>query len=72
LSSFITEKPGAPQPPPERNVVTVEKRGQTLRLAPEAWRQLKLLAVEREVPSHALLIEAVNDLFRKHGKPPIA
>jgi hypothetical protein len=47
-------------------------RGQTLRLTPEAWRQLKILAAERALPSHTLLIEALNDLFQKYNKPPIA
>jgi hypothetical protein len=47
-------------------------KGQTLRLNRAAWRQLKALALEREQPAHALLVEAVNDLFRKHDKAPIA
>ena len=72
LSSFTAEKPGAQAPEPNEPTAKVRPRGQTLRLTPEAWRQLKILAVERATPSHALLIEAVNDLFRKHGKPPIA
>ena len=38
---------------------------------PEAWKQLKLLALERETSSHDLLIEALNALFRRHGKPPV-
>jgi len=46
--------------------------GQTLRLKPEAWQQLKLLAAEHWCPAHDLLIEAVNDLFEKYGKKPIA
>jgi hypothetical protein len=70
LSSFTTEKPGA-TPPPE-SAPEEAKRGQTLRLSTEAWRQLKLLAIERTTTSHTLLIEAVNALFQKHGKPPIA
>jgi hypothetical protein len=37
-----------------------------------AWRQLKALALEHEQPAHALLVEAVNDLFRKYDKAPIA
>jgi hypothetical protein len=49
-----------------------KKRGQTLRLTPAAWRQLKYLAIDTGRPAHDLLVEAVNDLFRKHGKPPIA
>ena len=51
----------------------VEKRkGQTLRLTRDAWKQLKLLAIEHDRTAHDLLIEAVNDLFGKHGGPPIA
>jgi hypothetical protein len=74
LSTFVAEKPGTavrpatPETPPEKE----KPRGQTLRLNPRAWAQLKLLAVESATSSHDLLIEAVNDLFQKRGKPPIA
>lgn len=73
LSTFVAEKPGVarsagPEGPPEKEKL----RGQTLRLNPRAWAQLKLLAVESATSSHDLLIEAVNDLFQKRGKPPIA
>jgi hypothetical protein len=37
---------------------------------PEASKQLRLLALETTVQS--LLAEALNDLFTKHRKPPIA
>jgi hypothetical protein len=50
----------------------VRLRGQTLRLTEPAWRQLKLLAIEEDRSVHSLLIEAVNDLFRKRGKPEVA
>jgi hypothetical protein len=73
LSTFTAEKPGAASSIESSKTAEKEKpRGQTLRLSPEAWRQLKMLAVERGTTSHALLIEAVNSLFQKHGKPPIA
>lgn len=49
-----------------------KRRGQTLRLSVEAWRQLKRLAVDQDKPAHDLLVEAVNSLFSKHGLPPIA
>ena len=55
-----------------------QRTGQTLRLRKEAWRQLRQLALELEaqrdtrVHQHDLLIEAVNDLFRKYDRPPIA
>jgi hypothetical protein len=49
-----------------------KRKGQTLRLSVEAWRQMKLLSFDKAVTTHDLLIEAVNDLFKKNGKPPIA
>ena len=56
-------------PPP----VEEEKRiGQTLRLPKGAHKQLKQLALDLDKPMHDVLIEAVNDLFTKYGKPPIA
>ena len=48
------------------------RRGQTLRLEPEAWRQLKMLAIEEGRTSHDLLIEAVNLLFDRYNRPTIA
>jgi hypothetical protein len=37
-----------------------------------AKKQLRLLAAEEETTQQALLTEALNDLFRKHGRPPVA
>ena len=48
------------------------RRGQTLRLEPEAWRQLKLLAIDEGKTSHDLLVEAVNLLFDHYNRPTIA
>ena len=78
LAALTLRKPGAvtslPRGEEERDPVErgASIKGQTLRLNMEAWRQLKILAVERALPAHALLVEAVNDLFRKHGKTPVA
>ena len=47
------------------------KKKATATLSTEAHRQLKLLAVDHG-GVEALLIEAINDLFRKHGREPIA
>src|SRR3954451_20740837 len=49
----------------------IGKKKATATLSAEAHRQLKLLAVDHG-GVEALLIEAINDLFRKHGKEPIA
>ena len=48
------------------------RRGQTLRLEPEAWRQLKMLAIEQGTTSHDLLIQAVNLMFDHYNRPTIA
>ena len=37
-----------------------------------AKKQLRLLAADLETSQQALLTEALNDLFRKNHKPPIA
>lgn len=39
---------------------------------PEAAKQFKLMAVQQERTVQALLIEAINDLFAKHGLSRIA
>jgi hypothetical protein len=79
LANLALRKPGdvtrAQRPSSQPATATPEVgpvKGQTLRLNRAAWRQLKALALEREHPAHALLVEAVNDLFRKYDKAPIA
>lgn len=42
------------------------------RLLEAAKRQLDFMAVQDDTIIQALLTEALNDLFRKRGKPPIA
>lgn len=39
---------------------------------PEVGKQLKMMAAEDGTTVQRLLTEALNDLFAKHGKPPIA
>jgi len=54
------------------------RKGVLLRLKPDAWFQLKSMAAEQTISRgeiytmQSALEEAVNDWFRKHGKPPIA
>jgi hypothetical protein len=37
-----------------------------------AKRQLRMMAAEADTTQQDLMTQALNDLFRKHGKPPIA
>lgn len=39
---------------------------------PTVSKQLKQLGLDRDTSTQALLREAINDLFTKYGKPPIA
>jgi hypothetical protein len=39
---------------------------------PAVSKQLKHLGLERDTSTQSLLREAINDLFAKYGKPPIA
>ena len=38
---------------------------------PTVKKQLKLIALEQDTTQAELFREAINDLFRKNGKPPI-
>jgi hypothetical protein len=40
--------------------------------SPETAKQLRRLACERDTTIQSLLAESLNDLFSKHGKPPLA
>jgi hypothetical protein len=46
--------------------------GQTLRLNPHAWEQLKVMAIKQRVNTHDMMVEAINDLFQKYGLDRIA
>jgi hypothetical protein len=84
LSDYAARKPEAPLEhagavvPGASASEEGRRTGQTLRLRKEAWRQLRQLTLELEaernarVHQHDLLIEAVNDLFRKYNRPPLA
>ena len=47
-------------------------RALSLRLNVEAWKQLKHLATDQETSAHALILEGINLIFKKHGKRPLA
>ena len=76
LQTFETKRPepgaaipaATAQSPPSR----VGKKTIAGHFDPAAARQLKALAVDQDRTVQALLGEALNDLFAKHGKPPIA
>lgn len=80
LSGFSSQKaapaPAVSDPVPAADEQAAKKkddrRGMTLRLDPAAWRQLKQVAIDEGRPAHDILIDALNDYFRKKGLSPLA
>ncbi len=60
-----------PEPPPRPAgfyaATRVGKKKVTVALDPAMHKQLKGLALARDTTTEALLVEAINDLFRKYG-----
>ncbi|MCJ2074787.1 hypothetical protein MKK68_03860 [Methylobacterium sp. E-016] len=48
------------------------RKGILVRARPEAWRELKLIALDGERTLQDVMTEAINDVLTKHGKPPVA
>jgi hypothetical protein len=82
--TFDPEKkgPNAPVAQPVEEIATpktsVKGKGRQGRqfiaahVVPEAAKQFKLLAVQQDRTTQALLVEAINDLFAKYGLSRIA
>jgi predicted HicB family RNase H-like nuclease len=67
-----TEPPAAEPETPTQERGGGKAVGFSLRLDTAAHEQLRRMAFDSRRSIHALVIEAINDLFTKHGKPPIA
>lgn len=63
---------GYEQPPSNQTGTRIGKKKVTIPLHPEAHKQLRFLALERNTTAEALLLEATRDLFAKYQKLPIA
>jgi hypothetical protein len=50
----------------------IGKRQLALYVDPPVLKQLKMIALDEDKTQHDILIEALNDLFAKKGKPRIA
>jgi hypothetical protein len=48
------------------------KKKVTAALSPQAHKQLRQLGLDRDMTVEALLAEAINDLFKKHGYDAMA
>lgn len=61
----VTSRPAEPQP-------TGNIKSLTLRLPKAVHDQLREMAFISRRSQHALVLERLNLLFERHGKPPIA
>ncbi|SMF97914.1 hypothetical protein SAMN02949497_4770 [Methylomagnum ishizawai] len=57
---------------PERRPDRIGKRAALFQIPEAAKKQLAFLAIEQDTTQQALLTEALNMLFSKYEKPPIA
>ncbi len=60
------------QPAAPRERAADGRKGILVRARPEAWKSLKLVALDREITLQDVMTEAINDLLAKHGRPPTA
>jgi hypothetical protein len=72
LASVRASKAPAPVAPEPGRAENEAVKHVMLRLNTAAHDVLRELSFTQRRPQSALLIEALNDLFTKHGKPPIA
>ena len=72
LSAVMTKKAAAAAPAPTPPAESGETKTLTLRLPPLVHDQLREMAFSARQSQHSLLMEALNLLFERHGKPPIA
>lgn len=64
-------------PPVEEKVPAETKakpkpKGFNLRLNPDAWRQVKILAMQKDTSIHALLLDGLDRIFAENGLDQIA
>lgn len=76
-AAATTQTSSAPVSPmrdmtPAQQPSRVGKKPLIAYFSPECIRQFKQVALDRGATQQSLLEEAVNDLFQKYGKPPIA
>lgn len=67
-----TAEPPAPKEVTSRPPSRKGKRAVTGYVSQQAFTQLQILRAERGMDVQELVVEALNDIFTKYGKPPIA
>ena len=71
-TAAFTKAAVEPAPRPTITGSRAGKKAAPFWMPAAAKKQLAFLTAEQETTQQALLTEALNDLFRKYGKEPIA
>ena len=69
---FTTLPPDQAHTPKGMRPDRAGKRATLFQLPAAAKKQLAIMAIENETTQQALLVEALNMLFERYNKPPIA
>ncbi len=69
--AFTMAAPAPPTRPPSTGP-RAGKKAAPFWMPAAAKKQLDYLTIEQDTTQQAFLTEALNDLFTKYGKPPIA
>ena len=75
LRQIVPRGKAVPDEPARRAATAAGASGGKLRymqtrLSERGWKSLKLLSIELGKPLQGLVIEALNDMLRKHGRSP--
>jgi hypothetical protein len=76
----VHDNPPAAQEPAQEEAPTTQRRGKGVaktqlvgaHLSPDVGKQLRIIAAEEDTDVKALLIEAINMLFKSRSRPQIA
>ncbi len=76
-ASSSTKESPVPERPPAANSIkgTPSRKGKravTGYVSQQAFTQLQILRAERGLEVQEIMVEALNDIFKKYGKPAIA
>lgn len=58
--------------PAKRGAQPDGRKGILVRARPEAWKALKIVALDEGLTLQDLMVQAINDVLTKHGRPPVA
>lgn len=72
LGVFQDTTPTEPTPAAERRTDRIGRTAMPFWVPVAARKQLKVMAAEMDTTQQELMTLALNDFFKKHGKPPIA